>query len=122
MLVLPDHRALDHARVGFARAGAERGRGGGVGQGRDPHLLPRLQPRRRLDPAAIDPKLAGAAQLFDRDLVQLRELPPEPAVQPLIAFVRADADHLHRTHAPIPRATADPATSASSDRPTLAAT
>ena len=76
MLVLPDHRFLDHLGIGIADPGFGLLHGGGIGQGRNAHLLPRFDPGIRLDPAAIDADLAGPAHLFDRAMRHLREFLP----------------------------------------------
>ena len=66
--------------------------------------------------------LAGAAQLFDGDVAQLRKLLLQPTVEALFALVAAHADGLNAAHAKIPRPMAMPARTASSDTRTDPAT
>ncbi len=123
VLVLPDHRLLDHLGIRLGDPGAGHGSGRRrVGQGRDADLLPGLDPGIGAHPAAIDAQLSGAAHLFDSALRKLRKFLFQPAVEALIAVIRAHAKGLHRAHVQIPLPMARPAITAASDSSTDPAT
>ena len=68
-------------------------------QRRHANGLPGLDPRVRLHPAAIDPKLPLAAHLFNPALRQMREAFAQETVETLIALIRRHGDHLNPAHA-----------------------
>ena len=123
VIVAVKHEPAHHLGIGIADPGDRlRGDLAGLGQGGHAHLLAGLDPHAALDPTAIDAQLALAAQLFDASLAQMREFPPQPPVEPLIAFARSHRDRLHPAHAKAARASAMPQTSPPMDRPTDNAT
>ena len=67
-------------------------------QGRHADTLALLDTGRRFDPAPIDAQIALAAHLLDHALCHMRELPAEPAVEPLPAVARGDGDSLNPAH------------------------
>ena len=121
MVVLPQHGGLDHLGIGGGHALDARLRHGrGVRQGRHAHGLAGGDAVGRLDPRRIDADLPGAAQLFNRDLVQLRKAAAQPFIKALFAFVFRDGEELDG-HAKL-RARARPAAMAARDKRTEAAT
>ena len=118
VFVLEQHRRLDHPGIG-GRDTLDPGfkSGGGVGQGGDPDHLPRQNPVRGLDPGTVDPNLAGAAQLFDGNLVQLRKAAAQPFVEALFAFILGHGQGLDGHWMPL--ASATPSATAIRERATV---
>ena len=124
MRIPVQHQPLHHLRIVF-RHGFTTIIGlrcGLVGQRRNAHALPGLQTGRGLYPAPIDADFALAAQLLDLDLPDMGKLPPEPAIQPLVALIRSDVQGLNTTHRNIPRASHRPRSSPKIEHTTEATT
>lgn len=92
VLVLKDHRALDHFSVILCKAGFLHlcCRRVGLRQRRDAQCRASHHAGRGLDPPAIHADFTLAAGFFDPALQQLRELASEPAIQPLALILWPD--------------------------------
>ena len=118
MLVLEQHRRLDHPGIGSRDPLDPRFKpGGGIGQGGHADHLPRQNPVRGLDPGTVHPNLARPAQLFDRNLVQLRKAAAQPFVEALFAFILGHGQGLDGHWMPL--ASATPSATAIRERATV---
>ena len=81
------------------RRGRACGSRGRLAQRRHPNPLTGMQARAGANASAVDPDLAAAQQLLQAAVRQVREMPPEPAVEPDSGFVRGDR-HRPRPHGP----------------------
>ncbi len=110
LLVLIEHQGAGEGDVPIGQPLAALAFGGGVGQRRHAHLGARGQARVRLGPRAVDPDLAGAGELVDLHVVQVRPAPLEPAVQthPVLAGGDEQGPDLAPAHASPRRAAARP--------------
>src|SRR6056297_1825984 len=119
MVVAVDHGRPDHLLICVRDSRRVAGRGGaGLRQGRNTHLLPFFQTGVGLDPAALDAQFTLAAHLFDAALLDMRKMPAQPALQPLIPFARGDRYCLNTTHAHSILASQTPAARAAMDSTT----
>ena len=119
MVVLPQHRRLNHPRVVTRDTHLALRRGGvGFRQGRHPDLRPRPDPGGGLDPTAIDADLPGAAHLFDRALGDLRKALLQPAVETAFALGLGHGQGAQAAHARTARISATPVISARIDTTT----
>ncbi len=100
LVVAVEHRGADHRGVGLGDRRLRRRRQRLVGDRRQPHGLPGLEPGRGLHPAAVDADLALAAHALDAGLAHLRVQPAQPAVEALVGVLGADADLADPAHAP----------------------
>jgi hypothetical protein len=120
LLVLVQHQRLgegDVARRQLALVGRIRR----VGQRRHADLAAGRQLGVGLGARAVDPHLAGAEQLVELDVVQVRPAALEPAVQADAVFAGVHIDRTYFFHAEkILRAIKRPAKMAATDRITLA--
>ena len=119
MLVLEQHRILDHFTVGIGdHRNVAFAQMLGIRQGRYTHVLPRRKPRAGLYAAFFHPNFALSAQLFDPPLRDMRKHALEPAVQALVLAVFINGQVLHATHTTKLLAKAMPPKSASMARMT----
>src|SRR5581483_5352024 len=95
-VVAMDDELLDLGRlaIGNRRPLARLGRRRRSDAGRQAHGLPLLDPVLALDALAVEPYLAGAQELLQRAMTQIREMPLEPAVEPQARLVAGDGARL----------------------------
>ena len=99
LVVLVEHERLGEGDV-LGREGGARGLVAlaGLGQRRHAHLLAGGQPGVGLGAGAVDADLAGAQQLLDLALAQVRKAPLEPAVDPHAVLVRLHGNGQDGSH------------------------
>ena len=99
-VVAVDDELLDLGGVALRHGGPSLGLSGGLRRrrngdaGRQTHGLAGLDAVLALDPLAVEPDLAGAQELLQRAVAQLREMTLEPAVQPKPGLVVGDGARL----------------------------
>ena len=103
MLILPQHRVLDH--FGIRRRIADTLDHGGrmIGQRRNADGLARHDAVRGLAARGINPHLPSAAHLFHMALGQLRKAALEPFIKALLALGFRDSQKADSAHAKISR-------------------
>ena len=89
--------------LGLRNRGRRRrlGAAGGVGlhKGRNADDLAGRHPSPRLDPASVEPHLAGSQQLFDAAMGEVRQMAGQPSVQPHAVIGRVDTHQFDTGHA-----------------------